>query len=134
MCIDHPEVQALSPQLEDRQIITYGFSRQADVRAVNVAADTEGLRFDVEIAERASAPLRRLEALALPMFGRHNAQNALAAVAIALEMGVAEDRIRAGLAGFRGVNRRFTRTGEAGGITVVDDYGARKSTRLNSSH
>ena len=123
MCIDHAEVQALIPQLEDRRIITYGFSRQADVRAVNVETDLEGLRFDVEIAERAGTPLRRLEGLVLPMFGRHNAQNALAAIAIALEMGVPEDRIRSGLAGFGGVNRRFTRTGEAGGITVIDDYG-----------
>jgi UDP-N-acetylmuramate--alanine ligase len=59
----------------------------------------------------------------LPMLGHHNVQNALAAVAIAVEMDVDEHVIRTALAGFKGVKRRFTRTGEAGGITVIDDYG-----------
>jgi len=123
MCIDHPEVQALIPQLEDRRIVTYGFSRQADVRGVNLDTDRNGLSFDVTVAERGNGKQRTIEGLRLPMYGAHNAQNALAAVTIALEMDIPDEVIRNGFAAFRGVNRRFTKTGEAGGITVIDDYG-----------
>ncbi len=123
MCIDHPEVQALIPQLEDRRIVTYGFSRQADVRGVNLDTDRNGLSFDVTVAERGNGKQRTIEGLRLPMYGAHNAQNALAAVTIALEMDIPDEVIWNGFAAFRGVNRRFTKTGEAGGITVIDDYG-----------
>jgi len=123
MCIDHPEVQALIPQLIDRRIITYGFSRQADVRGINLQTDKDGLTFDVAIAQRGTGEARTIEGLRLPMYGAHNAQNALAAVTIALEMNVADEIIRSGFTSFKGVNRRFTKTGEAGGITVIDDYG-----------
>ncbi|MBO6783752.1 MAG: UDP-N-acetylmuramate--L-alanine ligase [Alphaproteobacteria bacterium] len=123
MCVDHPEVQALIPQLEDRRIVTYGFSRQADVRGVNLRTEAGGLRFDVTIAQRTGGTGRTIEGLTLPMYGAHNAQNALAAVAIALEMEIDDATIRTGFEAFRGVNRRFTKTGEAGGITVIDDYG-----------
>lgn len=123
MCIDHPEVQALIPQLEDRRIVTYGFSRQADIRGINLDTDRNGLSFDVSVAERSSGKQRTIEGLRLPMYGAHNAQNALAAVTIALEMDIPDEVIRNGFTAFRGVNRRFTKTGEAGGITVIDDYG-----------
>jgi UDP-N-acetylmuramate--alanine ligase len=123
MCIDHPEVQALIPRVEDRRIVTYGFSRQADIRGINLATDKDGLTFDVVIGQRSGGPDRTITGLRLPMYGAHNAQNALAAVTIALEMDIPDDVIRTGFAGFRGVNRRFTKTGEAGGITVIDDYG-----------
>ncbi|NKB49441.1 MAG: UDP-N-acetylmuramate--L-alanine ligase [Alphaproteobacteria bacterium] len=123
LCIDHPEVQTLISQLSDRRVITYGFSRQADVRGVNIATGPDGVTFDVEIAERGGGAARTIEALKLPMYGAHNAQNALAAVSLALEMGIGDDPIRKGLAGFAGVNRRFTKTGEVGGVTIIDDYG-----------
>ncbi len=123
MCIDHPEVQALIPQLEDRRIVSYGFSRQADVRGVNLETRPGGLQFDVSIAQRSDGSARTIEGLFLPMYGAHNAQNALAAVTIALEMDIDDETIRTGFEDFRGVNRRFTKTGEAGGITVIDDYG-----------
>ncbi len=123
LCIDHPEVQALISHLSDRRIVTYGFSRQADVRGVNIVTSSTGVTFDVELAERAGSAARTVDAIALPMYGAHNAQNALAAVSVALEMGIGDDAIRKGLAGFAGVNRRFTKTGEAGGITIIDDYG-----------
>ncbi len=123
LCIDHPEVQTLISHLSDRRIITYGFSRQADVRGVNVATAAGGVRFDVEVAERAGGAARTIEGVELPMYGAHNAQNALAAVSVALEMGIGDDAIRRGLAGFAGVNRRFTKTGEVAGVTIIDDYG-----------
>ena len=123
LCIDHPEVQSLVSHLSDRRVITYGFSRQADVRGVNIATGPGGVTFDIEVAERAGGAARTIGALELPMYGAHNAQNALAAIAVGLEMGIGDEAIRRGLAGFAGVNRRFTKTGEVGGITVIDDYG-----------
>jgi len=123
LCIDHVEVQAMIPRVSDRRVTTYGFSPQADVRAVAFQADTDGMRFDVIITERKTGTMRTIENLHLPMFGRHNAQNALAAIAIAAEMGIDDDVLRRALADFKGVKRRFTRTGEAGGVVVIDDYG-----------
>jgi UDP-N-acetylmuramate--alanine ligase len=123
LCIDHPEVQALIPQVSDRRIVTYGMSPQADVRADRLENDAGLSRFDVVFSGRATGAGTRLEGIELPMAGRHNAQNALAAIAIAQEMGVEASVIRRALAGFAGVKRRFTVTGSVGGITVVDDYG-----------
>jgi len=122
LCLDHPEVQALMARIENRRIVTYGFSNQADVRAVDLAFAEGGSRFSVEIADRRQDSVRRLDDLRLPMPGRHNVQNALAAITVGLELGFADDTLRAGLAGFSGVKRRFAKTGEAGGITVIDDY------------
>jgi UDP-N-acetylmuramate--alanine ligase len=123
LCIDHPVVQTLMGRIADRRIVTYGLSSQADVRALNITAADGVARFDVTLAIRAEDKLRTLEGLSLPMLGHHNVQNALAAVAVAEEMGIAEDLLRSGLANFGGVKRRFTKTGEVGGVTVIDDYG-----------
>nr|WP_221237124.1 UDP-N-acetylmuramate--L-alanine ligase [Roseospira goensis] len=123
LCIDHPEVQSLIPEVLDRKIVTYGFSPQADVRAVNVDLGPEGARFDLTLTDRISGHVETLEGIRLPMFGRHNVQNALAALAIGREMGLDNTVLRTALARFGGVRRRFTRTGVVGGVTVVDDYG-----------
>jgi UDP-N-acetylmuramate--alanine ligase len=123
LCIDHPVVQATIPRLIDRRIITYGFSPQADVRAVDLTMHPDGSEFRVIITDRYRGTPRDIAAVRLPMVGRHNVQNSLAAIAVANEMGVSDDTIRAGLAGFGGVKRRFTKTGEARGVTVIDDYG-----------
>lgn len=122
LCIDHPEVQAMIGQINDRRLITYGMSPQAEVRAENLRTRPGGVEFDVTIATRGGAP-RQLENLLLPMFGEHNVQNALAAIAIANEMGIDDATIAKGLKAFSGVKRRFTKTGEAEGVTVIDDYG-----------
>ena len=123
MCIAHPEVQALIPQLKERRIVTYGFSRQADVRGVNLETNSTGMHFDVNVAQRNNVAARTIEGICLPMFGAHNAQNALAAVTIALEMEIPDAVIQTAFTDFKGVKRRFTKIGEAGGITVIDDYG-----------
>jgi UDP-N-acetylmuramate--alanine ligase len=123
MCIDHPEVQSLIPEVLDRKIVTYGFSPQADVRAVNVTLGPDGAGFDLVLTDRVAGTSETLEGIRLPMFGRHNVQNALAALAIGHEMGLPNEVLRDALAGFTGVRRRFTRTGVAGGVTVIDDYG-----------
>ncbi|MEX2200147.1 MAG: Mur ligase family protein, partial [Dongiaceae bacterium] len=123
LCLDHPVVQAMIPKLSDRRIVTYGLSPQADVRADNIRIDANGSRFDVAIADRLRNAERRLDDVVLPMMGTHNVQNALAAIAVAAEMEIPDAAIRNGLAGFSGVKRRFTKTGEVGGIVVIDDYG-----------
>ncbi|MEQ8347603.1 MAG: UDP-N-acetylmuramate--L-alanine ligase [Sneathiellaceae bacterium] len=123
LCIDHPEVQAMMARISDRRLIPYGFSPQADIRGTELRLDAEGAVFDVAVRDRHGGPARTIADLRLPMMGRHNVQNALAVVAIAVEMGLPEEVLRSALAGFGGVKRRFTRTGTAHGITVIDDYG-----------
>jgi len=122
LCIDHTEVQALIGQITDRRLITYGLSPQAEVRAIELRHGPFGMEFDAVIARR-NEPERRIVGLRLPMYGDHNVQNALAAVSVALEMGIEDETIRRALAEFAGVKRRFTRVGEVNGITVIDDYG-----------
>src|SRR5690349_16514331 len=123
LCTDHPEVQALIPRIADRRIVTYGLGVNADVRAANVRLDRGGADFDVLVQNRATNETRTIVDLRLPMFGQHNVQNALAAIAVAQEMGLPDETIRRALGSFGGVKRRFTKTGEAHGITVIDDYG-----------
>ena len=123
LCIDHPEVQAMIPRVSDCRIVTYGFSPQADVRGLNLQTGPDEVRFDVRVIDRKSGGEEMFKRMVLPMLGEHNVQNALAAVAIACEMGLDEAVIRRALASFAGVKRRFTRTGEVEGITIIDDYG-----------
>ena len=123
MCVDHPEVQALIGRVLDRRIVTYGTSAQADVRLVELDFADGGSRFSVQITSRRTGERRVLSDLRLPMPGEHNALNATAAVAVAVELGIAEDAICRGLQNFAGVKRRFSRTGSHAGITVIDDYG-----------
>ena len=121
LCIDHPEVQALIPRVGDRRIITYGFSATADIRGDSVTPVPGGNRFNVIVRTRDGE--RTIADLMLPMPGRHNVQNALSAVAVAIELGISDDAIRTGFARFGGVKRRFTKVGEIGGVTIIDDYG-----------
>ncbi|MGH6970133.1 MAG: UDP-N-acetylmuramate--L-alanine ligase [Caulobacteraceae bacterium] len=123
VCIDDPDVQEMAARVENRRLVTYGANPQAEVRALNVGMGAEGSRFDVAIGEAAGEGGARLEGVTLPMAGLHNVLNALAAIAVGRELGASEDAIRKGLAGFGGVRRRFTITGEAGGVRVIDDYG-----------
>ncbi len=123
LCLDHPEVQAMIPRVSDRRIVTYGFSPQADVRAENISREPTGGRYTAVIANRKTGESRSVENLFLPMVGDHNIQNSLAVVAIAAEMSIDDDTLRRALATFDGVKRRFTRTGVAAGVTIIDDYG-----------
>jgi len=123
MCIDHPVVQTLVGKIEDRRIITYGENPQADARLVDLTAGGGGSKFKVVIRDRKAGTTHEIADLALPMPGRHNASNATAAIAVAHALGVSDDAIRKAMAGFGGVKRRFTKTGEWNGVTVIDDYG-----------
>ncbi|KRA29032.1 UDP-N-acetylmuramate--L-alanine ligase [Brevundimonas sp. Root608] len=126
VCLDHPEVQRLVASIDNRRLVTYGVNPQAMVRADNVEMKPDGCRFDVVIQKQGLAALDepiKIEGLHLPMAGWHNVSNALAAIAVARELDVSDEAIRAGLAGFGGVRRRFTTTGVVGGVRIVDDYG-----------
>jgi len=121
LCIDHPEVQAVIGKVRDRRVVTYGFSPQADICGTEVRPYEGGNEFDVIVRQRGEDE-RVIAGVRLPMPGRHNVQNALAAIAVALEMGCSDEVIRGGFAQFGGVRRRFTKVGEVAGARVIDDY------------
>jgi len=123
MCLDHPTVQELVGKIEDRRVITYGENPQADVRLVDVDLTNGVSRFTAIIRDRKAGTETALENIVMPMPGHHNALNATAALAVAHQLGMSGDQIRAALAGFGGVKRRFTRTGEWNGAIIFDDYG-----------
>ena len=123
MCIDHPVVQALVGKIEDRRIITYGENPLADARFFDLMPIGGGSKFKVAIRDRKSGVTHEIAEIALPMPGRHNASNATAAIAVAHALDISDNAIRRAIAGFGGVKRRFTKTGECNGVTVIDDYG-----------
>ncbi len=121
MCIDHPEVQNLIGRIRDRRVVTYGFSALADLRADNVVTENGGATFDALVHGR-DGERRVIEGIRLPMPGRHNVLNALAAIAVGIELGMDDATITDGFDKFDGVKRRFTRVGEVDGAVVIDDY------------
>jgi UDP-N-acetylmuramate--alanine ligase len=122
LCVDHPEVQSIVPRLRDRRVVTYGFAAPADIRGDNVNPFPGGNRFDVAVRDR-DGSVRTIEGIELPMPGRHNVQNALAAIGVALELGISDEVIARGFEKFGGVKRRFTKVGEVEGVAIIDDYG-----------
>jgi UDP-N-acetylmuramate--alanine ligase len=122
LCLDHPEVQAMVGRITDRRMITYGFSPQADARAVNVRFAEGVSHFDIIFTDRRKASEIRWNALKLPMPGEHNVQNAMAAIVVSRELGVSETVIRKALSEFKGVGRRFSKIGEFKGAAIIDDY------------
>jgi UDP-N-acetylmuramate--alanine ligase len=116
LCLDHPAVQKLIPQVR-RRVVSYGFARHADYRAENVRPDGLETTFEVWTQDRCLGEIR------LGMPGRHNVSNAVGAVATACELSIPFARVQEALSGFGGVHRRFTVRGTARGVTVVDDYG-----------
>ena len=123
MCLDHPTVQEVVGRIEDRRVITYGENPQADVRLLDVNLEGGVCRFNVLLRDTKTAQATYLDNLLLPMPGHHNALNATGAIAVAYQLGLSPDQIRAALAGFGGVKRRFTRTGAWNGVEFFDDYG-----------
>ena len=121
LCVDHPEVQNIIGRIRDRRIVTYGFSALADVRADKVTPVAGGTRFDAVILGK-DGERRTIEGVHVPIPGRHNVQNALAAIAVALELGISDEAIVAGYERFEGVKRRFTKVGEIDGAVIIDDY------------
>ncbi|GHA52738.1 UDP-N-acetylmuramate--L-alanine ligase [Amylibacter ulvae] len=115
---DHNVVQTLVGNMHDRRVISYGFNKQADVRAENLRYEHGMAVFDVAL----QGEDKRIDGIILPMPGDHNVSNALAAIAVSRHLGVKLDEIKDALKNFKGVNRRFTRVGDVNGVTVIDDY------------
>jgi len=142
LCLDHPTVQELVGKIEDRRVITYGENPQSDVRLSKIDLKGGQSRFSVTIRDRKGGKATVIDDLVLPMPGHHNALNATAAIAVAFHLGMSPDDIRKALAGFGGVKRRFTKTGEWNGVTIYDDYGHHpveiaavlKAARASTSH
>ncbi|WP_288903121.1 UDP-N-acetylmuramate--L-alanine ligase [uncultured Sneathiella sp.] len=123
VCIDHPEVQALIGRISDRRLVSYGRSPQADYRATDIRFADGHAHFNVVLSDRIEGDTREMKGFELPMPGVHNVMNALAAIAVGMEMGFSEKDLKKGLRNFGGVKRRFTKTGEVNGVTIIDDYG-----------
>lgn len=121
LCTDHPEVAALAERVRNRRVVTFGFGAGADLRAEGLTFEKGQAFFNIRV--RTGSEYRIIEKMTLPMPGDHNVSNALSAVAVGLELGMTDAAIRAALAGFQGVGRRFTRVGEVAGVTIIDDYG-----------
>lgn len=115
-CIDHPTVREMIPDFP-RQVISYGESEDADLQLMNLHTGESGQMFDIRLHDVV------YKNFAFPMYGKHNALNACAAIAIGHEIGLEMSCMQMALADFNGVKRRFTRTGTGGGMTVIDDYG-----------
>ncbi len=127
VCIDHPVVRDMVERLElrrdGRRLLTYGTSADADIRLKNVSISGNATHFDAVLGAAVKGGARRLSDWSVPIPGAHNAANALAAVAVATEAGIDDNKIRSAMAGFSGVKRRFQLTGEWNGISIYDDYG-----------
>ena len=121
LCVDHPEVQNMLSRIRDRRVVTYGFSALADLRADNLTTGPDGTRYDVIVLQRDGSK-RTMAGVHVPMPGRHNVLNSLAAIAVGIELGMDDATIIGGFARFEGVKRRFTRVGEIDGAVVIDDY------------
>lgn len=117
-CIDHSEVQSLVGRVTDRRIVTYGLNAQADFCVENLHFKNGKAYFTTLLCSEGI----KIEDCCFPMPGEHNVTNALAAIAVAWNLGVTADQIREALGKFSGVNRRFTKVGKVNGITIIDDY------------
>ena len=120
---DHTETQALNSEISDRRIVTYGLNPQADIRGINVRTKENKVMFDIEIFNQTNISPKIIDNILLSMPGNHNVQNALAATAVAIELGIELDIIKNALGKFKGVKRRFSVLAKINNITVVDDYG-----------
>ena len=125
LCIDHPEVNKIAQKITDRKIITYGIKKHADIFATNIVLSENGSEFDIIFSENIINKCNitpTWKRFSLPMFGEHNVQNALAAIAVGLQLGISEENMRIALGSFMGVKRRFTKVADVNGVMIIDDY------------
>ena len=122
LCIDHPRVQKLISKLEDKKVITYGLSANADVRATNIIYNNNKMNFTLSISNRRKLEISSYE-IEFSMIGIHNIQNALATIATGIELKIPIEKIKNTLKTFSGVQRRFQNVGNFKNTTIIDDYG-----------
>lgn len=145
VCKDHIEVRNLVENIQDREIITYGIdSDDLDIKAINIVESISGTIFDVKVSARIAEEEFVIEKINLPVAGRHNVLNSLSAIAIGVKLKFKNQSITQGFSKFSGVKRRFTKTGEVNGVSIIDDYAhhpeeikavlltARQASKLNS--
>jgi UDP-N-acetylmuramate--alanine ligase len=116
LCLDEPALQDIMPQLNKKKLLTYGLTTQADIQAIDIHHKENTSTFTV------ARGFNDLGQVTLQIPGKHNVQNALAAIAVGLQLGVSFDNVKAGIEKFTGVYRRWEKKGEAAGIAVYDDY------------
>lgn len=123
VCKDHVEVANLIKKIQDREVVTYGIEAEhLDIQAFNIEEKIDGTSFDVKISERISDHETFIRNIHLPMAGRHNVLNSLAAISIAVKLKLNHKIIEQSFHNFAGVKRRFTKTGEVNGVVIIDDY------------
>ena len=118
LCADDDHVRTLIKRVENRRIVTFGLNSNADVRAKNLTVKNGKTKFDIVFSDGS----QEINGLEFPMVGDHNVSNLLAAVAVAVHLGVTDADIRAGVIGFKGVSRRFTNLGKFNDVIIIDDY------------
>ena len=120
VCADHPVVREILPEIKNRKVLTYGFSKTADVYADNVRATEQGSVFDVYM--RQGDGYQKISDVAISLMGKHNILNALAAITVGEFLKLDRRLVVDSLADFMGIQRRLTLRGTANGVTVYDDY------------
>lgn len=122
-CIDHPVVRELVDNITERRVITYGIeSKDAQIVAYNIVSDTYSSTFDIRIKQQNASGDTIIEHIKIPTPGKHNVLNALAAIAIGIELDFGLKVIKNGFKQFQGVKRRFTLVGKYNGAEIIDDY------------
>ena len=117
-CIDNPEVRNLVIKIKNKRVISYGFHKDADIRAVKLNYEQGNSTFDIIFKNKEIL----VQGFKLPMPGDHNISNSLAAVAVAHHLSMPIETVKEAIEGFKGVNRRFTELGTFNGIKIIDDY------------
>ncbi len=120
VCTDHQVVREVISEIETRRIISYGLNKAADVHADHIRTTKNGIMFDVFV--RHDNKFKKIKDVKLAMFGKHNVLNALAAIAVALRLGIKETVIKKALAHFEGIQRRLTLRGCLSNVNIYDDY------------
>jgi UDP-N-acetylmuramate--alanine ligase len=122
-CIDHPIVRQITEEITERRIITYGIeSHDAHLSALNIKSDTYSSTFDIKLKLPHSIGITTIEQIRIPIPGKHNVLNALAAIAVGVELDFGIRIIKDGFKHFQGVKRRFTLVGKFNGAEIIDDY------------
>ena len=123
ICIDNPTIQSIISEIDDKRIITYGLSLQADFRAVKITFKESKTYFTLEISPRKDSSIKKIENMVSNIPGMHNVQNILAVCAMSVELGIDFKVIKEALTNFQGVNRRFSLIQNFNGVKIFDDYG-----------
>ena len=123
ICIDNPTIQSIISETEDKKIITYGLSPQADFRATNIVFKESKTFFTLEISPKKDSSAKKIENMVSNIPGIHNVQNILAVCSMSVELGIDLEVIKLALSSFEGVNRRFSLIKNYRGVQIFDDYG-----------